>query len=250
MKHNIIMRSLVICAIFLLVNGLSADATGNDLKTRAAQATRGFRDLKLTCNVTYINLPELKKISKDFSQRYEFKTSTLMYKSPDKLKLEGKLGLVKMKMVINGDQKAFIIPAIRYSKKENIKDEPHKRQSDFDIGIFSDSLWNDYIVNKVENEKGSDCAMYKITFCRDNARMKKLICWVDADSLKLYRLETYGKNGDRQVKYIYSRHIRAGSCIWLPMKIDVYNSSNNHAATIEYDDVDINTGISDSEFKI
>ncbi|MHB1455957.1 MAG: outer membrane lipoprotein-sorting protein [Armatimonadota bacterium] len=229
---------------------MSADIPGNDLKIRASQATQGFKDLKLTCKVTYANIKELKKISKDFSQRYEFKTSTLMYKSPDKLKMEGKLGLVKMKIVINGDRKAFVIPSVGYSKKENLKDKPARRQSDFDIGIFSDSLWDYYNINKIENEKGSNGPVYKITFHRDNSKGKRLVCWVDAEALKLHKLETYDKNGDMQVRYTYTRHIKAGSCIWLPMKIDIYNNNESHAATVEYEDVAVNTGISDSEFKI
>lgn len=248
MKFGIVSR-LVLCVIFLVISGLSANTLGDDIKVKVAQATQGYRDLKLTCIVKHANISELRKISADFSQRYEFKKTTLMYKSPDKLKIEGKLGMVKMKIVINGDQKALVIPSVRYSKKENIKNDPHKRQSDLDAGVFSDSFWNDYIVSKVENEKDSDCSMYKITFYRENAKEKKLICWVDVDSLKLYKLESFYTNGEKKVRYSFSRHIKAGNRIWVPMKMDIYNGEGKHAASVEYDDVEINTGITDSEFK-
>lgn len=250
MKYGIILRCLIVFALFMFISCVSASVVGNDLKIRAAQSMREFKDLKLTCTVTYCNMAELKKISKDFTQRYEFKTSTVMFKSPDKMKMEGKLGMVKMRMVINGDQKAFIIPAIGYNKKENIKNKPHKRQSDFDMGIFSDTLWDDYIVNKIENERNGEGLVYKITFCRENAKEKKMICWVDAESLKLNKLEDYESNGARIVRYIYSSHKKFGNCIWLPMKIDIYNGEEKHGATIEYEDVNVNTGISDSEFKL
>lgn len=234
----------------MFISSVSASVVGNDLKIRAEQATQGLKDLSLTCKVTYCNMQELKKVSKDFTQRYEIKTSTLMYKSPDKIKMEGKLGLIKMKMVINGDKKAFIIPAVGYNKKENIKNKPHKRQSDLDIGMFSDSLWRDYIVNKVEIEKGENGSVYKLTFCRENAKSRKMICWVDADSLKLLKQENFESDGRRIVRYVYSNHKRVDNCIWVPSKIDVYNNDEKLAGTIEYEDIEANTGISDSEFKL
>ena len=250
MKYKISTYCAALCAAVMALSCISANAAGGELKARAAQAVQGLKDLKLTCKVTYCNMAELKKISGDFSKRYEFKTSTLMFKSPDKMKMEGKLGMVTMKMVINGDRKAFIIPAIGYHKKENIKGEPHKRQSDFDIGIFSDTLWSDYIVTDVERVKNGDGTEYRIVFRRANTKEKKQVCWVDAESLRLRKLENFESDGSLKTRFVYSDHKKLGNGVWLPMKIDIYNGEGKLAASTEYQDVSINTGISDSEFNL
>lgn len=237
----------ILPAIFILPCALAAYA---DIKSEIAQATQGFKDVTLTCKVAYADHAALKKIGKDFNKTYEFKNTTVMYKSPDKLKMEGKLGMVKARMIINGDRKATIIPAIRYSKKEDIGNKPHKRQSDLDIGIVTNSLWRDYIVLDTDTEKGSSCNVYKITFIRENSREKKHICWVDAETHKLLKLEKYDRDGNLKSRYIYSKHSLINGLIWVPGRIDVYNGSGKLAATTTYENIKINTGIPDSEFKI
>ena len=173
-----------------------------DIRSQISEATQGFKDITLTCKVLCADHTELKKIGKDFNKSYEFKSTTVQYKSPDKMKMEGKLGMVKARIVINGDRKATVIPAIHYSKKEDISDEPHKRQTDLDIGIITGSLWRDYIVLDTDTENSSGSAAYRITFIRENSKEKKHICWVDTKTLKLLKLEKYESDGSLKSRYI------------------------------------------------
>ncbi|HUV04178.1 MAG TPA: hypothetical protein VMX94_03630 [Armatimonadota bacterium] len=228
----------------------SSSAAHGDARSAIGQATNGFRDVTLTCKVLYANHAELKKIGKDFNKSYEFKSTTVRYKAPNKMKMEGKLGLLKAVVVINGDRKATIIPAIHYSKKENIRDEPHKRQTDIDIGIVTDSVWRDYIVLGNADERGPSGAVYKITFVRENARDKKHVCWVDARTLKLLKVEKHESDGSLKSRYIYSRHSLIEGFIWVPGRIDVYNQDGKLAGTTAYENIRINTGIPDSVFRI
>jgi outer membrane lipoprotein-sorting protein len=236
-------------ALTLLLSNASYTA-GEDIKTKAASAVKGLKDLTLTCIVTYSNPKELKKISKDFSKRYEFKKSTIKYKSPDMFKMEGSLGLIKGRIVFNGDRKALVIPGIGVNKKDDLKKDPHKRQSDLDIGIFSDSLWKHYIVKNAETVPGANGAEYKITFVRSNAKSKNITCWVTSDTMKLRKLEKYESDGSMKSRFIYTDHKKINNSIWIPMKINIYNGNGKLAASTEYKDVKINTGISNSEFKL
>jgi len=240
---------LVLFAAFVAAC-LSCSAAHADVRSTISQATRGFKDVKLTCRVLYANQAELKKIGKDFPKSYEFKTTTVWYKSPDKMKMVGKLGMLKAAVVMNGDRKATFIPALRYSKKENIEEEPHKRQTDLDIGIVTDSIWRDYIVVDAADDHGSDDAVYRITFVRDNARQKKHVCWVDAKTLKLLKLEKYESDGSLKSRYIYSKHSLINGLIWVPGRVDVYNQDAKLAGTTAYESISVNIGIPDSEFKI
>jgi outer membrane lipoprotein-sorting protein len=213
------------------------------VREQAREASANFKDITLTCKVAYSNLRELKKISKDFSNNYDLKSTTVRYKYRDKMRVDGKLGIMNVRMIINGDIKAFIVPP--YKQKENIKDKPHKRQTELDLGVFTDSLWSDYIVTSV----GADDGMYKIVFVRSNARSKNLACWVDCRTLKLLKMERYESDGSMKAKYVYSNH-KEYHGIWVPQRIDVYNEDNKLSATTVYEKISVNSGIPDSEFEI
>lgn len=250
MKHRTNALFFLVCLAASLIYCTSSHAVGEDLRDRAAKALENFKDLKLICEVTYKNTAELKKISSDMAKQYDVKTTTIMYKVPDMLKIEGKLGLVTTRIVINGNTKAFVVPTLGINKKYDLKKEPHKRQSDFDIGIFSNSIWRHNIVRSVDVVQGADGPQYKVVFVRSNARQKNIACWVDRDTLKLMKVEKYDKGGSLIQRIIYSNHRRFGNCVWLPINVDVYNGNGRLAGSTEYKGIQVNTGIPDSEFKI
>ena len=222
-----------------------SSAANADLRSLTREKTSCLKDISLTARVVNANKDELRKISKDFPKSYEFKTSTISFKCPDKMKMEGKLGMVHGSITINGDWKItrFIV-----KQKENIKNEPHKRQSEFDIGIFTDSIWSDYIVKDTDLQKGSSGNVYRVTFVRSNSRERKIACWVDADTLKLQKVEKYNSDGSLKARYIYSCHSHING-IWVPGRVDVYNCDGKLAGATEYENIRVNAGIPDSEFK-
>lgn len=239
-----IIPQLAVLILFLLVTAAHAD-----LRDDVRQSTRGFHDVTLTCKVVKANLSELKKIGKDFAKSYDFKTCKVHFKAPDKMKMEGKLGLVTGSMVINGDRKAFLIPSLHFKHKENIAGKPHMRQTEFDLGIFTDSLWSDYIVTDIEHMSGVEGPVYKITFVRSNAKKRPISCWVDARSFKMMKLENYKRNGSLKSRFIYSDH-KLVDGIWVPTRVDVYNGNGKLAGSTEYENIAINAGIPDSEFSL
>lgn len=235
--------SALLCAI-AFVSSVSLVAAETDLRSRIREETSGFKDVTLIARVLRADQDELRKIGKDFGKSYDCGSTTIQFKSPDKMKMTGKIGMARISVVINGDWKAthFII-----TKKENIKDAPHKRQTDFDIGIFTDSLWRDYIV--LDTEKAAGGKEYLVTFVRDNSRGRKIYCWIDADTLKMLKVEKREENGDLKARYIYSGHKRFGG-IWVPGRVDVYNRDGKLAGATAYEDIRVNIGIPDAEFKI
>jgi len=238
---------LCIC-MFLAAASAAFPLTSNELRAKVGQATHGFKDVTLTCKVGYANHKELSKIGKDFPKTYEFKSTTVWYKAPDKMKIEGKLGMVRVAIIMNDDKKAIQIPSIHYSKTEDISSDPHKRQTDLDIGIVTESLWQDYSVVDVETEKNSD-PVYKITFVRDNARSKKHVAWVDANTLKLLKVEKYEGNGKLKSRFLYSGHTSVNG-VWVPTRIEVFSPDGKLAGTTTYEGIKVNTNLADSIFKL
>lgn len=243
-------KVLLQCCAAVTILAVLPSVAHADLRASVREATRNFKDITLVCRVTYANVPELKKIGKDFTRTYEFKTTFVRYKAPDKFKIEGKLGMVKAEVVINGDRKATIIPAVHYTKKENIASEPHKRQTDLDIGILSDSLWQDYIVLDTDTETTPSGQVHKIVFVRSNARDEKMICWAEARTYKLLKLEKHNSDGSLKCRFIYSKHSLVDGIIWVPGRVDVYNRDGKLAGTTVYENIRLNTGIPDAEFRI
>lgn len=244
--HLLKKSKLLLPALILLMIGSSSPA--NEIRNNIAQATRGLKDITLTGKVLYGNQRELAKIGKDFPKSYEFKTTTVRYKAPDKMRMEGKLGMVTVAVIVNGDTKAISIPSVKYSKKENIKSAPHKRQTAVDIGLITDDLWHSFIVTDTVSEKGSTGTVYRITFVRSNARDRKLVCWVEPDTAKLLKFDKYHDDGSLKSRFIYSKHTRVNG-IWVPGRVDVYNEDGKLAGTTAYENVKVNTGIPDSVFK-
>ncbi len=241
-------KSLFYISICMLMV-LPAIGVRADLRARIKEATSGFKDATVTCKVLSTNRNELQKIGKDFSKSYEFKNTTVWYKAPDKMKVEGNLGMVKVCMIMSDKYKCISVPSLHLSKREDISDDPHKRQTDFDMGIITESLWLDYIVTDTEIEKSGDKEIAKITFIRDNSREKKLVAWVDVDSLKLLKVDKYESNGALKSRLIFSGHVKYGS-IWVPGRVDVYSPSGKLAASSGYEGIKVNTGLSDSMFKM
>jgi len=218
-----------------------------DIETRVSQATSGLRDVSIRCKVTYANRNELKKIGRDLASTYEFKQTLVQYKAPDKFKIEGKLGMIKVRLLINGDEKGIYVP-LRGWHKENIRDAPHKRQTDFDMGIVSRSLWRCFVVQGEDTVTDLGAPAYKITFAWSNSRDKKQICWVDTQTLKMLKRQAFESDGSLIATYIYSDH-HCLDGIWVPGRVDVYGCDGKLAGTTVLEDIKVNSGIPDSEFR-
>lgn len=232
-------------AFVLLLSCIGASARA-DVRSRIDEVTKGFKDIELDAKVKYSNTEELQKISKDLCTTYKLGKMSVRYKSPDKLRLDAKLGIVGISMVINGNEKGFRLP-IRGWQKQNIKGKPHERQTDLDLGIVSDSLWRNYVVFGSETVKIAGSPAYKITFAWGNHRENKQICWIDAKTLSLLRLRRMDEDGKLIASYVYSDH-KCVSGIWIPTKIEVFGGDGKLAGITEYSKIKVNAGIPESTF--
>lgn len=239
--------TLTIAALIVALTMLAGFCA--DIRGAIREATKGFKDITLTAKVVHGNQKELAKIGKDFARSYEVETTTIKYKAPDKMRVAGKLGMVGFAVVRNGNWKAYIVPALRIHKKEDCTKEPHQLQGDLDVGIVTEELWRDFVVQDAHVEKSSGGDLYKITFVRMNSKEKHLTCWVEAKGCKLLKLDKYESDGSMKSRCVFSKHKQVGG-VWVPLRIDVYNEDNKLAGTTEYSNIKVNSGIPDSEFKL
>ena len=239
-------KSVVIALCLVIIACQVAGARASvDVRGRIREGTSSFKDVTIKSRITHTDSAELKKINRDFVLGYEVKSTTVRYKSPDKLRIDGHLGLLSASMIIDGNEKGFRIP-VRGWVKQNIASKPHERQSDLDLGIVTESLWRNYAVNETKTEDDSGRLIYKIIFSWPNTLDRRHVCWVDANTLKLLKRERLDE-GKVVAKYIYSDH-KLVDGIWVPGRIDVYNGEGKLAATTVYQSIKVNTSIPDSVF--
>lgn len=250
-RHQMLLhrsKRFSIIPIFLLFC-IAVGHAGADVKSKITDATRGFKDISLTSRVEKAEVKELDKIGSDFSKGYAFKTTTVRFKSPDKMRIDGKLGLVSMSVVINGDDKVTRVPLLRIAKKDNVAKEVPKRQSDLDIGIISGSFWDNYEVKGAVEESGDDGPVYKITYVSNSKKKDESVIWVDAKTLKLLKHERY-RNGKMKARFIYLDHSYVQGIVWVPTRIQVYNQEGKLAGVTVNENIRVNTGIPDAVFKL
>lgn len=71
----------------------------------------------------------------------------------------------------------------------------------------------------------------------------------NVDGRKTYLLETTPKETDGDYELIYKTKIWVDQETWMPLRYETYNSDENLTMKLEIQDLQVNTGLPDSEFK-
>lgn len=244
-----LVKLAVILACIILTPAVNAGADElNGLKTRLQQATSSFKDMKCNLNVLSSDQRELVKMGKVFAETYEFKKAKVVFKSPDSLKINGALGLVKVEFITTGNVRHIRIPSMRFKKREDITDEQEKRMSPLDVGVITDAIWQVYNIQLVRTEKSEDNSTVYVLKLQTAKSKKYQLIWVDGKDFKLLRRDRMLENDTIKVRTMYSNHTNING-IWAPAKAEVYNGEGKLAATTETRDIAINTGVEPKEFE-
>ena len=238
------------CFCALLVGHDSAWGliTEAELKVRVEKAAKGLVDLTMVGTVTYKNRKSMEKVDPAYGRLYEFKSANVLYKSPDKLRMEGKLGMVKFEYIINGGLKIIRVPNLRINKKENFTDDPAKLQRALDIGLVTPSVWQDRRVSIVEDAQALAAGEIKLRLYWAKGDMIYHV-WLDAENLWLKRFEKREAAGKLVVKVDYSSPQKIGGIIWMPTKTEVFGPDGEKAGASEMGDIKVNVGLADSLFE-
>lgn len=240
-RSKIALALSAVCLAF----GVAAGAGAVNLKEEIKAATSKFRDLTGTFEAKYTNKKELSKMGKSYARSYEFDKAKVFFKDPDKFKMEGTIGLVRVEYIINNDTRIVRIPGIRYSKKENLARKNGKKQTCVDVGILTDGIWGTFDVKYIGAEDGK----YIIDLAPPEDPKFRQRIWIDAKNLYLCKREQYERDGDLRARYLFKDHKRLGGSIWVACRTEMYNPSGGLAGISELTNIKVNDGVSDSEFR-
>ncbi len=209
-----------------------------------------LKDVSLTVKVVKGDQKELGKISKDFGQTYRFKSTLIRIKDPFKVRAETRVDDTDILYILNGDTKVYRIPRAKISRRESLKGEPGKRQSFFDFGVLTPSLFGkDFFTGKfVRIDRASGDYVFDLTYdpAVDTSRNR---VWIDPEKRYITRREWYTQDGHQRATFQYGEPKKFGN-VWVPTQTLVKNVDGKVAAESRYENIQVNAGLADSLFNV
>jgi outer membrane lipoprotein-sorting protein len=157
--------------------------------------------------------------------------------------------MVRIRYITSGYNRIIRIPAIRYSKRENLRSEPGKAQTCLDIGIVTDGFWSHYIVKPVDTEHTDSGPVIVLHLTRIGDQRLTERLWIDGKTFKLLKREKYQEGGDLKARFIYKNHRNVDGVLWVPSRAETYSPAGVLAGITEYRDIRVNNNVADSEFR-
>ncbi|MHB9035278.1 MAG: hypothetical protein ACYC64_01335 [Armatimonadota bacterium] len=222
--------------------------TESELKARVEAATKNLVDLSLLGTVVQSNKEALSKVDQNYARLYEFKSARVMLKLPDKVRMEGKLGMVKFEYIVNGGMKIFRASPVKISKKEDYSNDPAKLQSPLDVGLVTPVLWVKRSVEVLDDAEAKVNGEIKLRLRWLKGDMEYL-AWIDEQNLWLKKLEKRDGQGNLKVRMVYSNPKNIGGIVWLPTRAEMYAPDGDRAGATEISDIKYNSSLPDSLFQ-
>lgn len=206
-----------------------------------------LRDLTMKATVGNANRGELRKISNDFYLAYSFTSMDVKYKSPSKLRLDGRYKNTSISYILNGPTKLILVPALKQKSTEDTKSSPGKRQSLLDFGIIdkgvTDFMKGEFV--REDRETGDWIFDLRYQYFDDTSRHR---CWIDPKIKVVKKREWYSQEGKLKATFYY-RDFKQVDGVYVPTTVEVRNVDGKSAGTTKYQNIEVNTGaVKDSNF--
>lgn len=248
---NITRRCIAICIVGLLLIAECAcafPANEQDLKAAIEAATCGFKDMSATVIVREKNKDVLTSVDEGFARLYDFQSAQIQLKAPDKIRIESKLGMVKVEYIISDGKKIFRAPKIKMNKVDDYSHSPAKLQKPLDFGLVTPQLWEGRSVEIVDDAEANANGEIKLKLMWPTGDMVNY-AWLDAEHYWLKRFEKRDAKDNLISRVEYSNPKNLGNVIWLPTKVELYAPDGGKAGATEFTDIKVNSGLADAIFK-
>jgi len=223
---------------------------------RAEEALSDFtqpalRDFTAAAVLVQKNDAVLNKIGRGFAEGYRLRESLIRYKEPQKLRVDAKAGFISVRYVVNGNQKTTQVPMLHISKVKNIAGRPGEAQGMLDSGILTAAFLANSVASRSVGQRecdGRTVPVFEFWFTADKLSRHHLL-YVDPEKKLILRHDVDDRYGHPWVRYMLKQPIQVAG-IWVPTRLEVYSADNHLAAVTRYTSVRVNTGLSDSLFRL
>lgn len=207
-----------------------------------------LQDATFVATVVRGDQTELAKINKDFGQSYRFRYTKVYMKEAFRLRLETKVDDMDIFYIMNGTKQMYKVPKARINQKNDLSDSPGRRQSAFDFGLLTPSLFKSLFNAKfVRVDRATSAYVFDVTYKPELHDTTRSRIWVDPDKKYVMKREWYNQVGDLRAVFTYEDPKEANG-VWFPTRFTARNTDNKVAGVTQYESLKANTGLPDSLF--
>lgn len=206
-----------------------------------------LKDLAVSARVLSSDVRELKKIKSDYAQNYTFDRSNVLFKDPFKLRVDSTVEDTTISITYNGSNLRIKAPGV--SSRQDITNEPSRRETALDFGLLIPSLFNGFFNARfVRMDRETGCPVFDITYV-DRTESARYRVWIDPTRKITTKREWYNRYGTQIATFYYDRpeHVNG---VWVPTMITVKNVENKVGGSTRYEAIKVNAGIADSMFNV
>jgi outer membrane lipoprotein-sorting protein len=210
-----------------------------------ALTSANVKTLSASSEIVTENQGELKKIDGDISLAYRLHRGSMVYEQPGKLRIEASIPhLATGYYVINGNRKLTVAPFVH--KVQDTTGAPGKRQTLLDFGLVPPELLTDYNVTFLRRESGLLCFQVQP---KQAGETQKDLVWIDPKTHITAQRYNYGRDGKLTKWFLYKNPVQIAPGIYVPTRVELYNTQNKLAGATVYQNVKVNQPVSESLFK-
>jgi outer membrane lipoprotein-sorting protein len=189
---------------------------------------------------------ELAKVNKSFGDSYRFQDVDVKLKEPFMLRSESNIEDTNILYIFNGVKRLVKIPKARITDRHDYHDKPGQRQTVFDFGILTPSLFQGlYDAKFVRTERATGDPVFDITYSHDDTSRSRI--WIDREKHYIVKREWYNQVGRQLATFAYENPIKQNG-VWIPTRQVVRNTDGIIAGVSVFQDVRVNSGLSKSLF--
>ena len=229
----------LIASVVALFGGAQASDVGTYVPT-------GLRDATFIAEIVSGNQAELRKINDDFGKSYRYKTSTVSLKDPLMFRIDSKVEDTNIAYIVNGTTQWFKLGGAHI--KVDLSKSPGKRQTAFDVGLLTSSLFDSLFDAKfVSMDAENGAAIFDVNFKQRDIDPSHHRIWIDKEKKFVVKREWYSRTGALRATFTYSEPVQV-SGFWFPTRMEVRNADNVLAGVTIYKEIKANPGLPDSLF--
>ena len=255
MNLTVLRRIGFVCLLALVLTGTAART---EIRTDTKEISRFFapmNDLEASVKVIKMESKELEKIGKDFALNYRLRTMTLLYKSPDKLRIEGHAGILGDALLIqNGASRFYAVPRLNLRKTENLSESPGKRLSLLEyaglLGKDTLSYMQAKFLKEEKLDAGKPLSVYELTYQGETGGKSKYRLWIDPQTSITRKRVWFDADNKIKATFLYSEPQETSPGMFLPGKCEILNGDGQSAATMTYSGVKLDQGLEDKLFAV
>jgi hypothetical protein len=247
MKVTITGSIAAVTAAFGLISGvIAANAVGN-LVAPAAARTPSIADyvvpstlhrLQATVEHTSANYDVLRKIGPGFAEGYQVTSATYTFTAPDRLEMHASAGLLSATQIYTNTTRRTDFGWIH--KTDDISKDITKRQTIEGLGLLPQNYLE--IMQSVyvgtDTVSGVACQVFMLRYITDSpTENRRFETWVSDTQHYIVKQRVWDGGNTEHQTVIYLNPIQAVTGVWVPTRVEVYDSEGELAGVAIQKDI-------------